>query len=45
VVVVANLKPAVLMGVTSQGMLLAAKQEGDLEVVSVEKIDAGGVVS
>lgn len=45
VVVVANLKPAVLMGVTSHGMLLAAKQEGSLELVSVGKIDPGGIVS
>lgn len=45
VVVVANLKPATLMGVASQGMLLAAKQEGDLELVSIEEIPPGGVVS
>ncbi|CUI16999.1 methionyl-tRNA synthetase [Candidatus Protochlamydia naegleriophila] len=45
VVVVANLKPAVLMGIESQGMLLAAKQESSLEILFVEGIDPGGIVS
>ncbi len=36
VVLVANLKPAKLMGVESQGMLLAAESEGGLKLVGVE---------
>lgn len=36
VIVVANLKPAKLRGVVSQGMLLAASQDGRLEVLSTE---------
>ncbi len=45
VVVVANLKPAVLMGVASQGMLLAAKQGGSLELLSVGHANSGSMVS
>jgi len=36
VVVVANLKPAKLFGVESQGMLLAAEKDGDLKLVTVD---------
>ncbi len=36
IVVVANLKPARLRGVESQGMLLAASKGGDLRLVTVE---------
>ena len=47
VVVVCNLKPAKLMGVMSQGMLLAAHGEGALEVVAVngQNISPGTTVS
>lgn len=45
VVVVANLKPATLMGIQSEGMLLAAKQSGKLELLSIDTITPGGVVS
>jgi methionyl-tRNA synthetase len=45
VVVVANLKPATLMGVQSEGMLLAAKLGGQLELVSVETSGPGAEVS
>ena len=45
VVVVANLEPATLRGVESQGMLLAASAEGKLAVVRpAEAIAAGAVV-
>lgn len=44
VIVVANLKPATLMGVQSEGMLLAAKQEGQLELVLVETSGPGAEV-
>lgn len=45
IVVVANLKPAKLMGHLSQGMLLAASNEaGDLELVSVSDIFQGGSI-
>lgn len=47
VVVVANLQPAELMGVQSQGMILAGSNgEGEvLEVLSIHSIEPGGVVS
>jgi methionyl-tRNA synthetase len=45
VIVVANLKPATLMGQTSQGMLLAASHDGKLELLSIEAIPPGGTVS
>ncbi len=46
VVVVANLKPAKLMGVESRGMVLAASSDTDLGVVTVEKdFPPGTVVS
>ena len=45
VVVVANLKPATLMGVQSEGMLLAAKHEGLPELILVEKSSPGSEVS
>jgi methionyl-tRNA synthetase len=37
IVVVTNLSPRVLRGITSQGMLLAAGELPDLSVVTVEK--------
>ncbi|SCA62365.1 Methionine--tRNA ligase [Chlamydiales bacterium SCGC AG-110-P3] len=45
VVVVANLKPAKLMGVESQGMILAGVDNSSLEVVGIEDLPAGAVVS
>jgi len=45
VIVVANLKPATLMGVESQGMLLAANFENKLEVASIQHLPNGSVVS
>ena len=42
VVVVANLEPAKLMGLTSEGMLLAAKEGGNLALVTPEKPVASG---
>jgi methionyl-tRNA synthetase len=46
IVVVNNLKPSKLMGVTSEGMLLAAKQDGKLTLVTVDKeIEPGAEVS
>ena len=45
VVVVANLEPATLRGVQSQGMLLAASGDGKLAVVRpAEPVPAGAVV-
>jgi len=45
VVVVANLEPAMLRGVESQGMVLAASAEAGVVVVSPEKpVPAGTVV-
>ncbi len=45
VVVVANLKPAMLRGVESQGMVLAGSSEGALTVVTPERpIPAGSQV-
>ncbi|RJE47841.1 MULTISPECIES: methionine--tRNA ligase [unclassified Dehalobacter] len=37
VILVANLKPAKLRGIMSQGMILAASQDGELEVLTVQK--------
>ena len=46
IVVVNNLKPSKLMGVTSEGMLLAAKQDGKLTLVTVDsEIEPGAEVS
>lgn len=45
VVMVANLKPATLMGVDSQGMILAAKDGTLLEVVTVDVPPPGSIVS
>lgn len=42
VVIVANLKPAKLRGIVSQGMILAASQDGVLEVLTVHKDLPGG---
>ena len=45
VVLVANLKPAVLCGVESQGMILAADcAEEDVRVIFVDDIPAGGKI-
>lgn len=45
VIVVANLKPATLMGVQSQGMILAGSFETNLEVASIQHLPNGSVVS
>ncbi|MDK2946736.1 MAG: methionyl-tRNA synthetase, partial [Geotoga sp.] len=37
IIIVANLKPAKLMGIESQGMLLAAKNEEELTVLTVDR--------
>ena len=46
IVVVDNLKPSKLMGIDSQGMLLAAKQNSELRIVTIDgNIDPGAEVS
>ncbi|NGX46359.1 MAG: hypothetical protein K940chlam2_01549, partial [Chlamydiae bacterium] len=45
VVVVANLKPAKLMGIESQGMILAAGSDGRFELVSLEGVEPGDSIS
>lgn len=45
VVVVANLKPATLMGVESHGMILAGSLDNALEIISLQSLPAGSVVS
>jgi methionyl-tRNA synthetase len=45
VVVVANLKPATLMGIQSQGMILAGSIDKSLEVLSVQGLPPGSSVS
>ena len=45
VIVVANLKPATLMGVQSQGMVLAGNCGGVLEVAGIQSLPNGSVVS
>jgi len=44
IVVVANLEPAVLRGIESQGMLLAASGDGGPVVVSPERLVPAGAV-
>jgi methionyl-tRNA synthetase len=44
IVVVANLKPAKLRGIESQGMLLAASDDAGLCVVNPGEIKVGGRV-
>jgi len=45
VIVVANLKPAKIMGIESQGMILAASLDKDLELPQIQKLPPGSVVS
>lgn len=45
VVVVANLKPATLMGIQSEGMLLAGKEQGKLELISINNLKPGSLVN
>ncbi|GAB4225512.1 MAG: methionine--tRNA ligase [Chlamydiales bacterium] len=45
VVVVVNLKPAKLMGIESQGMLLAGNDERNLEVVFIQSLPIGSRIS
>lgn len=45
IVLVANLKPATLMGLESQGMILAAGWENSLEAIGIQKLPPGSVVS
>lgn len=46
IVVVNNLKPSKLMGIDSEGMLLAAKMNGQLRIVTIDgEIDPGAEVS
>ncbi len=46
IIVVDNLKPSKLMGVSSEGMLLAAKKNGELKLITVDgEIDPGAEVS
>lgn len=45
VVVVANLKPATLMGVTSQGMVLAGSLSGKFELLNLAELPPGTIIS
>lgn len=45
VVIVANLKPATLMGVESQGMVLAGSIDASLELISVQSLPPGSIVT
>ena len=45
VVVVTNLKPVVIRGVESQGMILAGKDDGMFEIVSLHGLPAGTIIS
>jgi len=46
IVVVDNLSPSKLMGIDSEGMLLAAKQDGELKIVTIDgEISEGAEVS
>lgn len=45
VILVANLQPATLMGIQSQGMILAASWDKELELVGIQHLPNGSVVS
>jgi len=46
VVIVANLEPATLMGIESNGMVLAASHEGKLSLLTLDKeLPSGSKVS
>jgi methionyl-tRNA synthetase len=45
VVVVANLKPATIMGVESCGMILAGSIDGAIELVTLQDLPAGAVIT
>ncbi len=45
VIIVANLKPATIMGVESQGMVLAGSLDKALELVTLENLPAGADIS
>jgi methionyl-tRNA synthetase len=45
VAVIANLKPAKLMGIESQGMLLAGSLDKALELLSVQDLPAGSCIT
>lgn len=44
VVVIANLKPAKLMGIESEGMILAANDDKNFELVTLKEVVSGGEV-
>ncbi|MEA5017139.1 MAG: methionine--tRNA ligase [Erysipelotrichaceae bacterium] len=44
VVVVTNLKPAMIRGVESQGMILAGEDKNGLEVINITKLDNGSEI-
>ncbi len=45
VIIIANLAPATIMGIESQGMVLAASLQTSLELPQIEKLPPGSVVS
>ena len=45
VIVVANLKPATIMGVESHGMILAGSLDASLELVTLQDLPAGAIIS
>lgn len=45
IILVSNLKPSMIMGVESQGMILAASHNGQLEVIGVQTAAPGSSVS
>ncbi len=45
VVVIANLQPAVLMGIESEGMLLATKNQGKIKLLDLEMCEPGSEIS
>ena len=45
VIIVANLAPATIMGIESQGMVLAASLESSLELPQIQNLGPGAVVS
>lgn len=45
IIIIANLQPTIIMGIESQGMLLAGNHQGILEAVNIQNLPNGSIVS
>ena len=44
IIIAANLEPRMLMGLESQGMILAGSDEGGLKLISIEGMKPGSII-